>query len=123
MVVIDEAGLIRDFSKTAERLFGWKPEETFGRNVSMLMPAPYREEHDSYLHRYYDTGERRIIGLGRVVVGERRDGSTFRWNCRSARCGSTASATSPALSATSPSDRKPRRGCRNCRPSWSTSRG
>ena len=59
--MIDEAGLIRDFSKTAERLFGWKPEETFGRNVSMLMPAPYREEHDSYLHRYYDTGERRTF--------------------------------------------------------------
>ena len=77
MVVIDEAGLIRDFSKTAERLFGWDSKETFGRNVSMLMPSPYREEHDSYLHRYYDTGERRIIGLGRVVVGERRDGSTF----------------------------------------------
>jgi two-component system sensor kinase FixL len=77
MVVIDEDGLIRDFSKTAERLFGWTTSETFGRNVSMLMPAPYREEHDSYLHRYYDTGERRIIGLGRVVVGERRDGSTF----------------------------------------------
>jgi two-component system sensor kinase FixL len=77
MVVIDEHGLIRDFSKTAERLFGWEAAETFGRNVSMLMPAPYREEHDSYLHRYYDTGERRIIGLGRVVVGERRDGSTF----------------------------------------------
>ena len=77
MVVIDENGLIRDFSKTAERLFGWTTAETFGRNVSMLMPAPYRAEHDGYLHRYYDTGERRIIGLGRVVVGERRDGSTF----------------------------------------------
>src|SRR5688500_4105584 len=46
MVVIDENGLIRDFSKTAERLFGWSTSETFGRNVSMLMPAPYREEHD-----------------------------------------------------------------------------
>jgi two-component system sensor kinase FixL len=77
MVVIDEDGLIRDFSKTAERLFGWSTGEAFGRNVNMLMPAPYREEHDSYLQRYYVTGERRIIGLGRVVVGERRDGSTF----------------------------------------------
>ena len=77
MVVIDEAGLIRDFSKTAERLFGWQPQEVFGRNVSMLMPSPHREAHDGYLQRYYDTGEKRIIGLGRVVVGERRDGSTF----------------------------------------------
>jgi two-component system sensor kinase FixL len=77
MVVIDEAGLIRDFSQAAERLFGWKPEEVFGRNVSILMPSPYAEEHDSYLERYYRTGERRIIGVGRVVVGQRRDGSTF----------------------------------------------
>lgn len=77
MVVIDEAGLIRDFSHAAERLFGWTAQEVAGRNVSLLMPSPYREEHDSYLQRYYRTGERRIVGVGRVVVGERRDGSTF----------------------------------------------
>jgi two-component system sensor kinase FixL len=77
MVVIDEAGLIRDFSQAAVRLFGWSAAEVQGRNVSMLMPTPYREAHDAYLHRYYRTGERRIIGTGRVVVGERRDGSTF----------------------------------------------
>lgn len=77
MIVIDEQGLIRDFSMAAERLFGWKAGEVFGKNVSMLMPSPYREEHDGYMQRYYATGERRIIGLGRVVVGERRDGSTF----------------------------------------------
>lgn len=77
MVVIDEAGLIRDFSQAAERLFGWSAAEVAGRNVDMLMPSPYREAHDSYLQRYYRTGERRIIGIGRVVVGERRDGSTF----------------------------------------------
>jgi two-component system, LuxR family, sensor kinase FixL len=77
MIVIDEAGLIRSFSQAAERLFGWGPEEVIGRNVSMLMPSPYREQHDGYLERYYRTGERRIIGIGRVVVGERRDGSTF----------------------------------------------
>jgi two-component system sensor kinase FixL len=77
MVVIDEAGLVLDFSHAAERLFGWRPDEVAGRNVSMLMPSPYREAHDSYLQRYYHTGERRIIGTGRVVVGERRDGSTF----------------------------------------------
>lgn len=77
MIVIDEAGLIRDFSATAERQFGWTASEVAGRNVSMLMPSPYREQHDSYLERYYATGERRIIGVGRVVVGERKDGSTF----------------------------------------------
>lgn len=77
MVVIDEAGLIRDFSQAAERLFGWSAADVIGRNVDMLMPSPYREAHDGYLQRYYRTGERRIIGVGRVVVGERRDGSTF----------------------------------------------
>jgi two-component system, LuxR family, sensor kinase FixL len=77
MVVIDEHGLIDSFSATAERLFGWKAEEVRGRNVSMLMPSPYREEHDSYLARYLATGERRIIGIGRVVTGQRKDGSTF----------------------------------------------
>ena len=77
MIVIDEAGLIQDFSDTAERQFGWTAAEVTGKNVSMLMPSPYREAHDGYLERYYRTGERRIIGVGRVVVGERKDGSTF----------------------------------------------
>lgn len=77
MIVIDERGIMQSFSATAERLFGWSAEEAIGRNVSLLMPSPYREAHDSYLLRYLRTGERRIIGIGRVVVGERRDGSTF----------------------------------------------
>ncbi|HEX8580615.1 MAG TPA: PAS domain S-box protein [Allosphingosinicella sp.] len=77
MIVIDEAGLIRSFSPAAERLFGWSAAEATGKNVSMLMPAPHREAHDGYLQRYYSTGERRIIGIGRVVVGARKDGSTF----------------------------------------------
>ena len=77
MVVIDEHGIMQSFSTTAERLFGWRAEEVLGRNVSMLMPQPYRDAHDAYLLRYLTTGERRIIGIGRVVVGERRDGSTF----------------------------------------------
>jgi two-component system, LuxR family, sensor kinase FixL len=77
MVIIDEAGLIQSFSAAAERLFGIKSNEVQGQNVRMLMPAPYRKEHDSYLHRYLTTGERRIIGVGRIVVGQRSDGSTF----------------------------------------------
>ena len=77
MIVIDEAGLMRSFSPAAERLFGWSAAEAQGKNVSMLMPAPHRQAHDGYLERYYRTGERRIIGIGRVVVGARRDGSTF----------------------------------------------
>lgn len=77
MIVIDEGGLMQSFSSTAERLFGWSASEVIGKNVSMLMPPPYRQEHDGYLHRYLSTGERRIIGIGRIVVGERKDGSTF----------------------------------------------
>lgn len=77
MIVIDERGIMRSFSATAERLFGWLADEAVGRNVSILMPQPYRREHDNYLDRYRTTGERRIIGIGRIVVGERKDGTTF----------------------------------------------
>jgi two-component system sensor kinase FixL len=77
MIVIDSEGLMRSFSATATRLFGYPEAEAVGRNVSLLMPSPYREQHDTYLARYFATGERRIIGRGRVVVGLRRDGSTF----------------------------------------------
>jgi two-component system sensor kinase FixL len=77
MIVIDERGAIQSFSLAAERQFGYRAEEVIGKNIRMLMPSPYREGHDGYLQRYLRTGERRIIGMGRVVVGERRDGSTF----------------------------------------------
>lgn len=77
MVVIDDGGLMHSFSAAAERLFGYGAAEILGKNVKILMPQPYRDEHDTYLNRYLRTGERRIIGIGRVVVGQRRDGSTF----------------------------------------------
>jgi two-component system sensor kinase FixL len=77
MIVIDEHGIMQSFSIAAERQFGWSAAEVIGKNVSMLMPDPYRTAHDTYLARYLKTGERRIIGIGRVVVGERKDGTTF----------------------------------------------
>lgn len=77
LVVIDDRALIQSFSTAAERLFGFTAAEVLNRNVSMLMPSPYREEHDKYLTRHLTTGERRIIGIGRVVVGMRKDGTTF----------------------------------------------
>jgi two-component system, LuxR family, sensor kinase FixL len=77
MIVIDTNGIIQSFSSAAERLFGYKAAAVIGQNIKVLMPSPYRESHDGYIKRYLDTGERRIIGIGRVVVGERQDGSTF----------------------------------------------
>ncbi|MQT12205.1 hybrid sensor histidine kinase/response regulator [Segnochrobactrum spirostomi] len=77
MVVIDERGIVTSFSATAERLFGYRANEVCGENVSLLMPSPDREAHDAYISRYLTTGERRIIGYGRVVTGRRKDGSTF----------------------------------------------
>lgn len=77
MVVIDEVGTITSFSTTAEDLFGYEAHEVQGRNVRMLMPSPDRDAHDNYIGNYLRTGQRRIIGLGRVVKGLRKDGSTF----------------------------------------------
>ena len=77
MVVIDESGKMLSFSVAAEALFGFTESEVLGRNVRMLMPSPDRERHDSYIHRYLETGEKRIIGKGRVAFGQRADGSLF----------------------------------------------
>ncbi|MCC6919339.1 MAG: PAS domain S-box protein [Alphaproteobacteria bacterium] len=77
IILIDDAGIIRSFSRAAELQFGWSSREVVGKNVSMLMPAPYRDSHDGYIARYLKTGEPRIIGIGRVVVGLRRGGATF----------------------------------------------
>jgi len=77
MIVIDELGTMQFFSSAAERLFGYSETEAIGQNVRMLMPEPDSGHHDGYLKRYRSTGERRIIGVGRMVTGKRRDGSTF----------------------------------------------
>lgn len=77
ILVIDESGTVRLYNEACERLFGYEPVEVLGRNISMLMPAPYREAHDGYLEHYRTTGERRIIGIGREVMAQRKDGSVF----------------------------------------------
>jgi two-component system sensor kinase FixL len=77
MIVINESGIMQSFSSAAVRLFGYSAVEAVGRNVSVLMPEPDRGRHDGYLERYRRTHERHIIGIGRVVTGRRKDGSTF----------------------------------------------
>lgn len=77
MIIIDERGRIESLSATAERLFGYPLAEVIGENISKFMPSPNRERHDGYLQRYLATGERHIIGIGRVVIGQRKDGTTF----------------------------------------------
>ena len=77
MVVIDELGKILSFSAAAEKMFGYAEAEVLGENVSMLTPSPDRERHDSYLENYRRTGQRKIIGIGRVTTARHRDGFTF----------------------------------------------
>jgi PAS domain S-box-containing protein len=77
MVVSDERGIITSFSATAVKMFGYQPEEIIDTSVKFLMPLPYRDNHEGFMHRYRHTGERRITESGRVAVAQRKDGSTF----------------------------------------------
>ena len=77
VMIIDANGTVQEYNPACEQLFGYQADEVIGRNVKMLMPPPYREEHDEYLHRYRATGNKRIIGIGREVEGRRKDGTTF----------------------------------------------
>jgi two-component system, LuxR family, sensor kinase FixL len=77
LITIDENGIVQSFNPAAERMFGYGAAEVIGQNVSCLMPSPYREEHDAYLERFLRTGEKRIIGIGREVLGQRKDGTIF----------------------------------------------
>ncbi len=77
IITIDDLGIVQTFNKGAERIFGYADSEVIGQNVKILMPSPYRDMHDNYMKHYRDTGEQRVIGVGREVLGQRKDGSTF----------------------------------------------
>jgi PAS domain S-box-containing protein len=77
IITIDESGICESFNPAAERMFGYRADEVIGKNVSLLMPSPFRDEHNSYLANYLKTGVRKIIGVGREVEGLKKDGTLF----------------------------------------------
>jgi two-component system CheB/CheR fusion protein len=77
IITIDERGIVESVNPAAEKIFGYKPSEIIGKNVNILMPSPYHEQHDTYLTKYRNTGKAQIIGIGREVSGRRKDGTIF----------------------------------------------
>jgi two-component system sensor kinase FixL len=77
IITINARGVIETVNEATVRIFGYTREEMVGQNVSLLMPSPYREQHDQYLDNYHRTGERKIIGIGREALAQRKDGSLF----------------------------------------------
>lgn len=77
ILTIDSKGLVDTFNPAAEQIFGYASDEIIGQNVKILMPEPYHSEHDNYLARHIETGEKKVIGIGREVIGRHKDGSVF----------------------------------------------
>ncbi len=77
IITTDETGTVESFNRAAQQIFGYSAEEVIGRNVSLLMPSPHREQHGRYMAEYLRTGQAKVIGIGREVMGCRKDGTTF----------------------------------------------
>src|SRR5690606_20923811 len=77
IITIDENGIVESINPGALKLFGYNSGEVIGNNISMLMPEPYRSQHDHYIQRYLNTGQKKIIGIGRDIIAQKKDGTTF----------------------------------------------
>lgn len=77
IISINKKGIVKDINNSTILIFGYTPQELIGRNVNMLMPTPFHEQHDQYLKNYLETGEAKVIGIGREVQGRRKDGTIF----------------------------------------------